>query len=138
MPDTLTPAQRSERMSRVRSKHTGPEMTVRRLMHRLGYRYRLHDKRLPGRPDLVFPSRRCVIFVHGCFWHRHGDSGCKLARLPKSRLDFWVPKLDANKARDVENRRKLRSLQWKSLVIWECQLKKPLSLERKIRSFLGP
>lgn len=136
MPDTLTPAQRSERMSRVKGKHTGPEMVVRRIVHAMGYRYRLHGKGLPGRPDLVFHARRRVIFVHGCFWHRHSDSACKLARLPKSRLDFWIPKLDANKTRDVENRRKLKSLGWKTLVVWECQLKKPLSLERKIRSFL--
>jgi DNA mismatch endonuclease (patch repair protein) len=138
MPDTLTPVERSERMSRIRGKHTGPEMIVRRLVHRMGYRYRLHGKGLPGRPDLVFPARQRVIFVHGCFWHRHGDSACKLARLPKSRRDFWIPKLDANKVRDVENQKKLRSLRWKSLVIWECQLKKPLLLERKISSFLGP
>jgi DNA mismatch endonuclease, patch repair protein len=138
MPDTLTPAQRSERMSRVRYKHTGPEMIVRRLVHGMGYRYRLHGRGLPGRPDLVFARRRVVIFVHGCFWHRHGDSDCKLARWPKSRLDFWIPKLNGNRARDVENRRKLKSLGWKSLVIWECQLNNPVLLARKIRSFLDP
>jgi DNA mismatch endonuclease (patch repair protein) len=125
-------------MSLIRSKNTGPEMVVRRLVHGMGYRYRLHGKGLPGRPDLLFPSRRRVIFVHGCFWHRHGDSACKLARLPKSRLDFWIPKLEGNKVRDMENRRKLRSMGWKSLVIWECQLKKPLPLARKISAFLGP
>ena len=138
MADTLSPTMRSERMSLIRSKNTGPEMVVRRLVHGMGYRYRLHGKGLPGRPDLLFPSRRRVIFVHGCFWHRHGDSACKLARLPKSRLDFWIPKLEGNKVRDMENRRKLRSMGWKSLVIWECQLKKPLPLARKISAFLGP
>lgn len=138
MADTLSPTTRSERMSLVRNKNTGPEMVVRRLVHGMGYRYRLHGRGLPGRPDLLFPSRRRVIFVHGCFWHRHGDSACKLARLPKSRLDFWIPKLEGNKVRDVENLQKLRSMGWKSLVIWECQLKKPLPLARKISAFLGP
>jgi len=138
MVDTLNRFERSERMSRVRSKDTRPEMTVRRIVHRLGYRYRLHGKGLPGKPDLVFASRHKVIFVHGCFWHRHGDSACKLARLPKSRLDFWLPKLEANKARDAKTRRLLELSGWKNLVIWECELKKLLPLERKIRAFLGP
>ena len=89
--DTLTPAGRSERMSRVRSKDTKPEMIVRSLVHRMGYRYRLHDRSLPGNPDLVFPSRCKIIFVHGCFWHRHGKR-CEFTRWPKSRLDFWRPK----------------------------------------------
>ncbi len=97
--DTLTPEQRSERMSRVRNKDTKPEMRVRRLVHALGYRYRLHDSRLPGRPDLVFKSRHKVIFVHGCFWHRHDR--CELCRMPKSRLQFWKPKLKANRERDL-------------------------------------
>lgn len=138
MVDTLTPSQRSERMSRVRNKNTGPEMVVRKLIHGMGYRYRLHGKSLPGHPDLVFRSRRRVIFVHGCFWHLHDDSICKLARLPKSRLDFWLPKLEANRARDFKNQAELKVMGWKTLVIWECQLKKPVPLARKIRSFLEP
>jgi DNA mismatch endonuclease (patch repair protein) len=93
MPDTLSPEARSIRMSLIRGKDTGPEIRVRRIVHRLGYRYRLHGKGLPGQPDLVFPRRRKVIFVHGCFFHRHPDPRCRLARLPKSRLDFWLPKL---------------------------------------------
>ena len=101
--DTLSKAQRSERMSRVRGKDTKPELLVRRLVHGMGYRYRLHRRDLPGTPDLVFPGRRKVIFVHGCFWHRHPDPACKLARLPKSRTDFWLPKLEGNRARDIEN-----------------------------------
>src|SRR5271154_74604 len=94
--DTLTREERSLRMSLIRSSNTKPEMLVRRLVHSLGYRYRLHVRSLPGSPDLVFASRRKVIFVHGCFWHRHGDSLCKLARLPKSRLDFWGGEMENN------------------------------------------
>src|SRR5664279_1164504 len=103
MVDTLTKAERSARMARIRGKDTGTELVVRSLIHSLGYRYRLHAKSLPGRPDLVFRKRRKVVFVHGCFWHRHDDPGCKLARLPKSRLEFWVPKLEGNRDRDRTN-----------------------------------
>ena len=125
MPDTLSAAERSERMSLVRSKDTKPEMAVRRLVHGLGYRYKLHDSSLPGKPDLVFPSRRKVIFVHGCFWHRHGKR-CPLTRLPKSRLDFWQPKLEQNHKRDQRNRRLLQADGWRALTIWECQLHRDL------------
>jgi DNA mismatch endonuclease (patch repair protein) len=118
--DTLTPAERSERMSRVRSKDTKPELRVRCLVHRMGFRYRLHARDLPGNPDLVFPSRGKIIFVHGCFWHRHGP--CQNTRWPKSKLDFWRPKLEANQHRDEVNRRKLRKLGWQVLIVWECQL----------------
>src|ERR1700733_2301956 len=97
MADTLTRDERSERMALIRAKNTGPEITVRKLVHGLGYRYRLHGRLIPGRPDLVFAGRKKVIFVHGCFWHRHSDSACKLARMPKSRLEFWVPKLEKNR-----------------------------------------
>lgn len=121
--DTLTASERSERMSRVLGKDTKPELTVRRIIHALGYRYRLHDERLPGKPDLVFRSRRKVIFVHGCFWHRHADPDCKLARLPKSRQDFWLPKLERNAQRDVENRAALKKEGWGVLELWECQVK---------------
>ena len=136
MTDSLTQAERSERMSRVRGKDTGPEMVVRRLVHSLGYRYRLHGTKLPGRPDLVFASRRKVIFVHGCFWHRHNDSACKLTRLPKSRLDFWAPKLEGNAERDKRHQEALKSLGWDVLIIWECELKDRPSLKCKIESFL--
>lgn len=134
--DTLTPAARSERMSRIRNKDTRPEMQVRRLAHGLGYRYRLHDADLPGKPDLVFSKRRKVIFVHGCFWHRHPAADCKLARLPKSRLDFWRPKLENNRARDLENQKKLAMEGWQVLVLWECELRDVHRLEQRIRSFL--
>lgn len=138
MVDNLSPIARSERMARIRGKDTGPEMDVRRLVHALGYRYRLHRADLPGKPDLVFIRRKKVIFVHGCFWHRHRDVHCKLARLPKSRLDFWLPKLEANAARDKKNQQKLAAKGWDSLVIWECQLKDRVALENRIRTFLEP
>lgn len=137
MTDNMTPEQRSERMSRVKGAGTGPEMLVRRLVHRLGYRYRLHRRDLPGSPDLVFPSRRAVIFVHGCFWHRHEDPSCKLARLPKSRLEFWRPKLESNRVRDRKNQARLRRSGWRVLVLWECGLGDSAHLERRIRGFLG-
>lgn len=137
MTDTLTKSARSERMGRIRGKDTAPEMTVRRLMHGLGYRYRLHRRDLPGTPDLVFPTRRKVIFVHGCFWHRHADSGCKLARLPKSRLDFWVSKLEANAERDIRNIEALKTMGWDSLVIWECEIKNVAFIRSKIESFFA-
>jgi len=107
-------------MSLIRDKGSTPEMKLRRLIHGMGFRYRLHVKELPGKPDLVFPSRRAVIFMHGCFWHRH--EGCKLARLPKSKLDFWKPKLEANKERDLVHHRQLRDLGWRVLVVWECEM----------------
>lgn len=135
--DTFTPRQRSERMSKVRSRNTKPEMLVRRLAHEMGYRYRLHRRDLPGSPDLVFPARMKVIFVHGCFWHRHPDPTCRLARLPKSKLDFWVPKLETNRNRDVRNLALLMGLEWDTLEIWECQTKDRELLGARIREFLG-
>ena len=116
--DTLAPKERSERMSRVRGKDTKPELIVRRLLHGLGYRYRLHARDLPGKPDIVFRGRRKAIYVHGCFWHRHPDPACKLARLPKTRQDFWVPKLEGNRQRDIENQRRLTEMGWEVLVVW--------------------
>ncbi len=107
-------------MSRVRGRDTGPEMVVRRLLHGMGYRYRLQGRDLPGRPDLVFPSRRKVVFVHGCFWHLHPR--CRNVRLPKSRQEFWIPKLRSNRKRDLANQRKLTNAGWRFLVVWECEL----------------
>ncbi len=133
--DTLTTAERSERMSRVRSKDTKPEMRVRTLVHGMGYRYRLHDRSLPGNPDLVFPSRRKIIFVHGCFWHRHG-ANCEFTRWPKSKLDFWMPKLEQNHRRDRTVRRRLRQVGWRVLVVWECELKNAETLAARLRAFL--
>lgn len=119
--DPLSPVERSERMRRIRQADTKPEMIVRRLIHALGFRYGLHSRSLPGSPDLVFRSRRKVIFVHGCFWHQHKN--CRQYRMPKSRLDFWLPKLDGNKRRDLDKQQELRDLGWKILVIWERQLR---------------
>lgn len=132
--DTLDPRQRSARMGLVRGKDSKPELFVRRLVHGLGYRYRLHRRDLPGTPDLVFPGRGKVIFVHGCFWHRH--AGCALARLPKSRGEFWLPKLEGNAERDARNARALRRLGWGVMTIWECQLRGTARLTNTIRRFL--
>jgi len=129
-----TPEQRSRTMRAVRSRDTAPEMVVRRFLHAAGLRYRLHDRHLPGIPDLVFASRRIALFVHGCFWHRH--RGCKLARIPKSRVRFWTEKLEGNKRRDARNLARIRRLGWSSLVVWECQLAKPELLSRRIKRFL--
>jgi len=107
-------------MSRIRAKDTKPELTVRSLLHRLGYRYRLHDRKLPGCPDLVLPRWNCVVFVHGCFWHRH--SRCRYAYVPKSRKAFWMAKFAANVSRDKQTLRRLRRLGWKPIVVWECEL----------------
>ena len=135
MADTLSPIQRSERMGRIRAKDTKPEMIVRRLVHRVGYRYRLHRRDLPGCPDLVFPRFRKALYVHGCFWHRHPDPACKLARLPKSRLDFWLPKLEGNRRRDEENQSALLSLGWSYMVVWECEIRDSKNLEDRLRLF---
>ena len=110
-------------MALIRDRDTKPEMRVRRSLHAAGLRYVLHDKGLPGKPDLVFPSRRVALFVHGCFFHRHRDPDCKLARLPKTRLDFWLPKLEGNAARDERTAATLRELGWRVIVIWECETK---------------
>ena len=134
--DTLTPAERGERMGRVRNQDTKPEMVVRRLAHSLGYRFRLHSRDLPGHPDMVFPGRRKVIFIHGCFWHRH-DSLCPLTRMPKSRLDFWEPKFAITQRRDAVNQAKLIEMGWDFLVVWECELKSSSDLADRIVRFLG-
>lgn len=124
-------------MRAIRSKDMKPELAVRRLVHGMGYRYRLHRHGLPGRPDMVFASRRKVIFVHGCYWHQHSDPGCKIARRPKSNRDYWLPKLDGNVVRDADNQDRLRELGWDSLVIWECEVRAGEGIEDRIREFLG-
>lgn len=121
--DPLTPAQRKLNMSRIRGRDTGPEMTIRRGLHALGHRYRLHDRRLPGAPDLVFPGRKAVVFVHGCFWHRHG--GCRYATTPYTRAEFWAAKFDANVWRDNAVRVMLLGAAWRVATVWECALRKP-------------
>lgn len=132
--DKLTPELRSENMSRIRSKHSVPERVVRSLVHSMGYRFRLHSKHLPGQPDLTFPGRRCVIFVHGCFWHQH--KGCREGRLPGSRTDYWSPKLNGNVLRDRKRAAQLRRLGWRVMIVWECQIENP-HLPSRIRRFLG-
>jgi len=120
MADFLSPVERSQRMTRIRSKDTVPEITLRRALHSRGFRYRLNDKQLPGKPDLVLAKYRAVIFVHGCFWHRHG--GCKVATTPKSNTSFWTEKFDRNVARDTRVTDQLISKGWRVLVAWECEL----------------
>lgn len=124
---------RSANMRAIRSKDMKPEVAVRQLVHKLGYRFRLHRKDLPGKPDLVFASRRKVIFVHGCFWHSHS---CKAAHVPKSNLDYWGPKLQRNKARDCKNIEVLTASGWTSLVIWECELNDTEAVAKRVNRFL--
>jgi DNA mismatch endonuclease (patch repair protein) len=133
--DTISPQQRSGVMRRVRSKNTKPEMTVRRLTHAMGYRYRLHVNSLPGKPDLVFSRRKKVIFVHGCMWHGH--EGCSNNRRPSTRTDYWNPKLDGNKSRDNLNVQMLCEAGWQVLIIWECEVKKDVkAMSKRISDFL--
>src|ERR1044072_7253916 len=127
MRDRLSRERRSWNMSRIRGKDTSPEKRVRSLLHRMGYRFRLHRKDLPGNPDIVFVSRRVALFVHGCFWHRH--RGCKNCTIPTNNRKFWVTKLEGNVTRDKRSRLALRKRGWKTLVIWECQTKNLQRLE---------
>ena len=133
--DRLTQSQRSLLMSRIRSTDTEPELFVRGLLHRLGYRYRLHVRKLPGTPDIVFQRQNKVIFVHGCFWHQHPN--CSDACVPNSRTEYWIPKLERNGQRDERNRQKLEELGWQALVIWECETKKVSKLRRRLQRFLA-
>jgi len=119
MADRITKAHRSWNMSRIRGRDTGPELVVRSILHRMGFRFRLHRKDLPGNPDIVLPKYHTVIFVHGCFWHRHPR--CKFAYTPKSRVKFWKTKFESNVRRDKQVRRQLRKLGWNVIVIWECE-----------------
>jgi DNA mismatch endonuclease (patch repair protein) len=131
MPARLT---LSQRMARIRKTDTKPEMLVRRMLHALGYRYRLHRRDLPGNPDIVFASRRKLIFVHGCFWHQHG---CRLgAKQPRARPEYWLPKLQRNKERDLRNLQALKEAGWSTLALWECELSDTSALERRLRKFL--
>lgn len=120
MTDFLTPEERSERMSRIKSAHTRPEVALRKTLHNLGLRYRLNSATLPGKPDLVFPRYKAVVFVHGCFWHRHRN--CNIATTPKSNTSFWVDKFSKNVARDERVTSLLRSLGWRVFVVWECEV----------------
>lgn len=129
------PEERSAQMRLVRSTDTKPEVTVRKMLFRAGFRYRLHARSLPGCPDIVFPRWKKAIFVHGCFWHRH--TGCRLARLPKSRLSYWEPKLEGNAVRDQGNLDELRRCGWDVLVVWECEVRRGEGLEARLFEFLA-
>jgi len=124
MPDKISVEQRSRIMSRIRSKNTKPEIIVRKYLHSLGYRFRLHDKKLPGKPDIVMKMHKTAIQVRGCFWHQHG---CKYSNTPKSNKSYWLPKLKKNRERDKINDRKIKKIGWKLIVIWECKINKVLS-----------
>ncbi len=140
MIDTLTPQKRSELMSRIHSTDTQPELAVRRMLHGMGYRFRLHGKVnkrickkgvLPGKPDLVLAKYKTVIFVNGCFWHRHKN--CKIASMPKSNVEFWKEKFRKNIARDRKEKKELKAMGWKVITVWECELKAPDKVARRIR-----
>lgn len=132
--DTLTAERRSWNMSRICGKDTKPELTVRSLLHGMGYRFRLNNTALPGKPDIILPRYKTVIFVHGCFWHRHKD--CKYAYNPKSRTEFWQRKFEATIRRDELVAEQLRKLEWNQLILWECEIKNKETLKRKMRVFL--
>ena len=135
--DKLSQQRRSENMRRIRSKDTAPEVALRRMVHGMGYRFRLHRKDLPGKPDLVFPGRKKVIFLHGCFWHQH--KGCREGRLPGTRREYWEPKLARNQERDALAQAALNSLGWGVLTLWECELSKNSpAISAELSRFLGP
>lgn len=138
MTDKLSPEHRSRNMAAIRSKDMKPERIVRSLVHGMGYRYRLHRKGLPGKPDLVFGPKRKVIFVHGCFWHQHEDPTCKIARKPKSNLGYWNEKLSRNVNRDQRNQAELEGQGWSVLIIWECETKDAEALKAELKRFLSP
>jgi DNA mismatch endonuclease (patch repair protein) len=132
--DKLTPERRSENMRKIRAKNTSPELLVRRLVHGMGFRYRLHVADLPGKPDLVFPRLKKIIEVRGCFWHQHGK--CIDSHIPKSRSDYWIPKLQRNRSRDVANLQNLRALGFRVLVVWECEIENEKWLTTQLLRFL--
>jgi DNA mismatch endonuclease, patch repair protein len=132
--DVFSKEKRSEIMSRIRGKNTTPELKVRSMLHRMGYRFRLHVPNLPGKPDIVLPKYKTVIFVHGCFWHQH--EGCRMSFMPKTRKGFWMEKLAANRIRDTRAVEKLAALGWRSLVVWECEISDQASLSRRLADTL--
>jgi len=134
--DKITGQRRSNNMRKIKCKDTKPELLVRRLIYCMGYRYRLGGHNLPGKPDLVFLGRKRVIFVHGCFWHEHDAPECKEKHIPKSNLEYWLPKLEKNRSRFTDNIHKLHRLGWKHMVIWECQLKETGEIIKDIQLYL--
>lgn len=134
MTNEATDEERSAQMRLIRSKNTKPELIIRKLLFALGYRYRLHAKKLPGRPDLSFSGRKKAIYVHGCFWHRHPN--CRKSRTPKSRLEYWESKFASNLERDLRNQQELQKMGWRFLIVWECELKNIEALKEKMIAFL--
>lgn len=132
--DVFTPEKRSEIMSKVKGRDTKPEIRVRKLLHAMGYRFRLHRRDLPGKPDIVLPKYKKVVLVHGCFWHGH--RGCKRATMPKTRTEFWREKIDKNKERDRKCGRQLRAKGFRTLTVWECETKNPEKLTKKLETFI--
>jgi DNA mismatch endonuclease, patch repair protein len=134
MTDNLTPEQRRYNMLQIRSRNTRPELTVRSIVHRMGYRYRLHCSDLAGKPDLVFPRRRKIIFIHGCFWHKHK---CRYGKvIPKTNMEYWQTKRERNAARDKRNRKSLEKEGWEIFVVWECWIRNKDTLKQRLASFL--
>jgi DNA mismatch endonuclease, patch repair protein len=133
MADVHSKAQRSYNMSRIRSMHTKPEILVRKFLHANGFRFRLHDKKLPGRPDIVLPRHKTLVFIHGCFWHGH--ESCKYYVVPKTRTGWWLQKINTNKLNDVKALKALKKAGWKIITVWECDLK-PVKLEKTLQSLL--
>ena len=136
MADRISEERRSYNMRRIKSSNTTVELTVRRLIHGMGYRYRFHDRTLPGKPDIVFRPRHKVIFVHGCFWHQHPSADCLDSRIPKSNQGYWGPKLERTKQRDAANQQTLLESGWDSLIVWECELRELSVLSLRIKHFL--
>jgi DNA mismatch endonuclease (patch repair protein) len=134
MADNRSPDSRSALMAQIGGRNTAPELLVRRLLHRMGLRFRLHRRDLPGTPDIVLPRRRTVVFVHGCFWHGHG---CKIGQPPRSRPEFWVPKLNRTRERDAETECKLQALGWRVVTVWQCETRQEEALERRLKEELG-
>ena len=130
--DTITPERRTWNMSRIRAKNTKPERCVRSLLHRMGFRFRLHRRELPGSPDIVLPGRRTVVLVNGCYWHRH--QGCRFAYTPKSNREFWQSKFDKNVERDLLQNAQLRQLGWRVVTVWECETKEPCKLRERLQA----
>ena len=137
MVDKITPEERSRNMRKIRSKNTSPELLIRKIVYSLGYRYRLHRKDLPGKPDVVFFGKKKVIFVHGCFWHQHQNPECKIARVPKSKTEYWLPKLQRNVERDQRNKEELMESGWSVLEVWECETKNTSLVVLKVDAFLS-
>ena len=134
--DTLTKKHRSWNMSRIKGSNTGPERIVRSILHRMGYRFSLHRKDLPGKPDITLPKHKTLVFVHGCFWHRH--KGCKDATMPKTRRAFWRKKLEGNVARDKVKQSALRTLGWRVIVVWECETEDTRDLRNRLQRIFTP